>query len=67
VTQQLSRAATVSAAVVLLLSVLFTLVGHMLVQRAARARRGQQEAAARERAEQAEFAATASTPHPPPP
>jgi len=54
--QQLSRAATVSAGVVLLLSVLFTLVGHMLVQRAARVRRRQQEAAARERAEQAEFA-----------
>jgi len=54
--EQLSRAATVAAGVVLLLSVLFTLVGNALVQRASRVRRLQHEAAAQERAEQAEFA-----------
>jgi diguanylate cyclase (GGDEF)-like protein len=54
--EQLSRAGTVAALVVLLLSVLFTLVGHVLVQRAARVRLLQAATAARERAEQAEFA-----------
>ncbi len=54
--EQLSRAGTVAVAVVLLLSVLFGGVGHVMVQRAARARLIRQETDARERAEQAEFA-----------
>jgi diguanylate cyclase (GGDEF)-like protein len=54
--EQLSRAGMVAVAVVLALSLLFAGVGHVMVQRVARGRRTRQEAVARERAEQAEFA-----------
>lgn len=53
---QVSRAGTVAVAVVLALSLLFGVVGHVLVQRMARGRQAQEQWAARDRAEQAEFA-----------
>jgi len=53
--EQLTRSGTVVVAVVLALSALFGLVGHLLVQRAARGRRTREMLATRERAEQAEF------------
>jgi len=54
--EQLSRAGMVAVGVILLLSLLFAGVGHVMVQRVARGRRARQEAMARDRAEQAEFA-----------
>lgn len=52
---QLSRTSTLTVAVVVSLSLLFGLVGHVLVQQSACARRAQQAAATRQRREQAEF------------